>query len=30
MENNQHTETQEVLVNEFIPLITAWLKKWYN
>jgi hypothetical protein len=31
MESNQNIKAEEAaLVNEFLPLVTAWLKKWYN
>lgn len=31
METNQNTQTQNAVVtNEFVPIIAAWLRKWYN
>lgn len=31
MESNQNLNVEEAaLLNEFLPIITAWLNKWYN
>jgi len=33
METNQNTQTQQQeqpVLSEFLPLISLWLRKWYN
>ncbi len=30
METNPASQTQDATVNEFVPIIAAWLRKWYN